>query len=168
MWTRWICCFLLFILIGLAIAAGVLASQFKQPQVSFNGVTNDPNGLPRFQKSDSNSLAFNINMGFQFSVENPNIEQLTFETIKAMAYYPTAPHQQIGGGELRDLHIDAYGTTNFTFPFHIQYDPAKDPQHAILMDIISKCGPSGGQDFVDAELPLPTDVALVNAQQQPE
>lgn len=79
MWTRYICCILLCIIIVLAIAAGVLASQFKPPSIDMNGVAPDPNGLPAFQRAAD--LSFTINLGLKFGVNNPNVESLTLASV---------------------------------------------------------------------------------------
>ncbi|ORY99385.1 hypothetical protein BCR43DRAFT_436002 [Syncephalastrum racemosum] len=113
------------------------------PQVLFNGVTNDPRGLPRFQQSATNSLAFQIHLGLDMSVINPNVAGASFENIKATAYYPTAPDQPVGGGELDDLNINSAATTNFTFPFTVNYDPAHDSNQKMILDIMTKCGLNG-------------------------
>lgn len=57
-----------------------------------------------------------------------------------------------------NVNIKSYGITNFTFPFSINYDPAKDEGYAMLMDISQKCGLLGGakQDLtIDYDL-IPT------------
>lgn len=67
------------------LAAIALATTFKLPQVEFNGVTDDPNGSPRFQKMNDSPTSFQINVGLKFGVVNPNVESITFENIKATA-----------------------------------------------------------------------------------
>lgn len=85
MWSRCICCFLLIVIVVLAVVAGILVALFQMPTVTFNGPTDDPTGLPRFQRLSGNESlgAFNINLGLNFTVINPNVEGLTFEKIKA-------------------------------------------------------------------------------------
>ncbi|CAO3600123.1 unnamed protein product [Absidia cylindrospora] len=143
MWTRCICCFLLFAIVVFAIAAGILAALFQMPTVTFNGPTDDPNGLPRFQNlpaSNNASGAFNINLGLNFTIVNPNLEGLIFEKIKAIAYYPIQPDRPLGGGNMTNLRINPAATTQFIFPFQIHYDPSVDPGYAILFDMMTKCG----------------------------
>ncbi|KAI8388152.1 uncharacterized protein BYT42DRAFT_224161 [Radiomyces spectabilis] len=142
MWVRCICCFCILCIIGLAIVVGVLAALFKQPQVEFNGITDHPSGLPRLQKNAS-SMAFTMNLGLKIGVKNPNVESITFENIKAVAFYPTNPEQSVGGGEMQNLLIERNSITNFTFPFQLYYDPQQDPNYAMLNDISSKCGWQG-------------------------
>lgn len=83
LWLRSVCCVLFAIIVGLAVTAIVMASHFKMPEVLFNGVVNDPRGLPRFQQASTNSLAFQIHLGLNMSVINPNVAGASFENIKA-------------------------------------------------------------------------------------
>lgn len=85
MWMRYLCCFGIIVILGLAVAAIVMAATFKLPQVDFNGVTDEPNGLPRFQKTNNSSTSFQIHVGLKFGVVNPNLESVTFENVKATA-----------------------------------------------------------------------------------
>ncbi|GAN05229.1 conserved hypothetical protein [Mucor ambiguus] len=134
MWARYGCC--------------VLAAIFKIPQVNFNGPTKHPDGYAPFEKSND-TLAFSVNFGLQIGVVNDNVESITFESIRAIAYYPTAPKMSVGGGEILNVHIRSYGITNFTFPFSIKYNPTKDEGYAMLTDIASKCGLLGGSSKQD-------------------
>ncbi|KAI8643327.1 hypothetical protein BD408DRAFT_318801, partial [Parasitella parasitica] len=92
---------------------------------------------------------FSVNFGLKIGVVNDNIESITFESIRAIAYYPTAPKVSVGGGEIYNVNIRSYGISNFTFPFSIHYDPIKDEGYAMLTDIASKCGLLGGSDKED-------------------
>ncbi|CDH54483.1 predicted protein [Lichtheimia corymbifera JMRC:FSU:9682] len=149
MWTRYICCILLCIIVALAIAAGVLASQFKPPSIDMNGVAPDPNGLPAFQRAAD--LSFTINLGLKFGVNNPNVESLTLASVSTKAYYPTAPDRVAATGYLEDIHIQNYGLTNFTYPIHMYYNQASDTNLAMLRDISTKCS-SGQQLQVNADI----------------
>lgn len=144
MWARYGCCTLLLLFIIFLIIVGVLAAIFKVPTVEFNGPTQHPEGLQSFQRSND-SLAFSINLGLKIAVINDNLESFTFESIRTVAYYPTAPQVPSGGGELHDVHIIAYGISNFTFPFSLHYDPAKDEGFAMLQDVLNRC--SSGSDI---------------------
>lgn len=42
------------------------------------------------------------------------------------------------------MNIKSYGISNFTFPFSIKYDPLRDEGFAMLSDIVTKCGLTGG------------------------
>ncbi|KAI8099535.1 uncharacterized protein BX664DRAFT_272802 [Halteromyces radiatus] len=147
LWIRCLCCFFLFAIIVFAIAAGILAALFQMPTVTFNGVTDDPLGLPRFQNLNDNingSISpFNINLGLNFTILNPNVEGLMFDKIRAIAYYPTNPTHSLGGGTMTNLGISSASTTQFIFPFQIHYDPLSDSRFSILNDILTKCGLMG-------------------------
>lgn len=79
------------------------------------------------------------------------------------AYYPNVA-QSVGGGELNDVHINANGVTNITFPFTIIYDPNQGSDQSMLADIASKCGLLGGtkQDItVNYDLALTLKVGVI-------
>jgi hypothetical protein len=83
MWARYGCCVLFTLFVIFLIIVGILAALFKVPQVDFNGPTNHPDGLKQFETSNS-SLAFSVNFGLKIGVVNPNIESITFESIRAI------------------------------------------------------------------------------------
>ncbi|KAI9481534.1 MAG: hypothetical protein EXX96DRAFT_567078 [Benjaminiella poitrasii] len=158
MWMRYSCCILFIIIVILLIVVGVLAAVFKVPSVEFNGTVKHPDGYPQFEKAN-NSLAFNVSFGLDIGVINDNVENIALESIRAIAYYSTAPKIPVGGGVIYDVHIKSFGITNFTFPFSINYDPQKDGNFAMLTDIVSKCGllePSKKEDlYIEYDL-IPT------------
>lgn len=73
---RYLCCILFLIIIALAIVIGVLAALFKTPNVTFNGIE----GEPQVNLSGSN---ITMNFTLSISVDNPNVESVTFEKIVA-------------------------------------------------------------------------------------
>lgn len=75
-WCRWISCILFIIIIILGIVIGVLAALFKTPSVDFTGVQ----GSPAFGLVGT-TVDLNFTLGF--SVDNPNIESVTFKTLVA-------------------------------------------------------------------------------------
>lgn len=75
-WMRYLCCILFLIIIALAIVIGVLAALFKTPNVTFNGIE----GEPQVNLSGSN---ITMNFTLSISVDNPNVESVTFEKIVA-------------------------------------------------------------------------------------
>ncbi|KAG2220322.1 hypothetical protein INT45_004007 [Circinella minor] len=124
------------------------AATFKIPTIEMNGVTNDPNGLPRFQRQGNQfneNLAFTVNLGLRFGIYNPNIETLTLASVAATAFYPTAPTLAIADGLIENVYINRFGFTNFTFPIHLHYNNTADPNYVMLQDIHQKCG--NGQDL---------------------
>lgn len=81
-WARWCTCIFFIILLIIAIIIGVLVGLFKVPQVSFTGLQQDPT----FAYAN-NVLNMQFNLGI--TVDNPNFESITFETIKAdVSIYP--------------------------------------------------------------------------------
>ncbi|ORX57552.1 hypothetical protein DM01DRAFT_1271435, partial [Hesseltinella vesiculosa] len=86
--------------------------------------------------------SFDLYLGLQIHVINMNILKAQFDSLKATVYHPLAPHQAIGKGNIDHLTIGAYTTTQFVYPFQINYDPHLDTQ-GILQDIIDKCGFTG-------------------------
>lgn len=75
-WLRWCSCIFLLLIIGLGIAVGVLAALFKKPDVKFTGLQGEP--LVNFQQD-----TLNMNFSLGISVDNPNVESITFESIVA-------------------------------------------------------------------------------------
>ncbi|KAI8086428.1 uncharacterized protein BX664DRAFT_335763 [Halteromyces radiatus] len=138
-WARYCSCILLLILIAVGIVVGVLAALFKMPQVNMSGL----DSAPTVNVTDGHL----INMAFQLqvSVNNPNVEGITFDTIVAKAYYPQHHDIQLGGGEKDQVVIAKNAVTNFTFPFDLAIDMANPSYQAILQDLFSKCGVDGSQ-----------------------
>ncbi|KAI9313463.1 hypothetical protein BX666DRAFT_2114524 [Dichotomocladium elegans] len=136
-WTRWLCCILFLIIVILGIVVGVLAAIFKVPEVKFNGIQ----GEPQFTLNGTiANLAFNLDI----SIDNQNIESVTFENVQAKAYYPGVTNS-IGGGTLQNVHISSHAVTKIIFPFTLSIN-ANDPSMAqILLDIMSKCGMTGAE-----------------------
>ncbi|KAI9354662.1 hypothetical protein BD770DRAFT_473901 [Pilaira anomala] len=126
------------------IIVGVMAALFKIPTVEFNGPAKHPDGLAAFDKSND-TLAFNVNFGLKIGVVNYNLESVTFESIRTIA----TPNVPVGGGIIHNVNIKSYGTSNFTFPFSIQYNPSKDEGYRMLTDIATKCGLLGGTSKED-------------------
>lgn len=99
LWLRWCACGLLIIILALGITIGVLAALFKQPQVSFNGITLSNSTQP----IQLNGTGFNFNFDLNIGVNNPNIESATFTSIKAvvsssrcrLALTPSVSHPKV-------------------------------------------------------------------------
>ncbi|KAG2201824.1 hypothetical protein INT47_004381 [Mucor saturninus] len=148
MWARYGCCVIFLLFILFLIIVGILAAIFKIPTVDFNGPTRHPDDLAPFSKSND-TLAFSVNFGLKIAIINDNLESITFESVRTVAYYPTAPNTPVGGGEIYNLNIKSYGISNFTFPFSIKYDPMRDEGYAMLIDIATKCGLLGDTNKED-------------------
>ncbi|KAI9018708.1 hypothetical protein CLU79DRAFT_284528 [Phycomyces nitens] len=137
-WLRWIACILLLIIVGLGIAVGVLAAIFKTPSVDFKGI----DGVPSFNLQGTTA---NISAVLSISVNNPNIESVTFEKIIAKAYYPNYRNTSLGGGQKNNVHISSNAITNILFPFSLIIDLSLAQQQYIMTDLLGKCGFLGGQ-----------------------
>ncbi|KAI8068374.1 hypothetical protein BC940DRAFT_299812 [Gongronella butleri] len=138
MWMRSICCLLLFSLVIFAVAAGILAALFQMPTVTYNGTTNDPNGLPYFVNTSTSS--FQINLGLNFTITNPNVESIHFEKIRAIAFYPGVDSVSIGGGNISNVDVGQATATQLILPLELHYDTSMDPGHTMLYDIMTRCG----------------------------
>lgn len=75
-WARYCSCVLLLILIAIGIVVGVLAALFKKPEVNFNGLQGDP-------QVSMEGTNISMNFSLAISVNNPNVESVTFEKIVA-------------------------------------------------------------------------------------
>ncbi|KAG0163537.1 hypothetical protein DFQ28_011212 [Apophysomyces sp. BC1034] len=137
-WLRWCSCVFLLLIIGLGIAVGVLAALFKMPDAKFNGLQGDP--VVNFQQD-----TLNMNFSLAISVDNPNIESITFSTVVAKAYYPGHHDLQLGGGEKDNVKIESNAITNITFPFGLSVNTKDTAYQSILTDLLQKCGVFGGQ-----------------------
>ncbi|KAI7876685.1 hypothetical protein K492DRAFT_166871 [Lichtheimia hyalospora FSU 10163] len=136
-WIRYICCIILLLIICIAIVIGVLAGIFKVPDVKFNGIQ----GEPQFSINGTTAnFVFNLNI----TIDNPNVESITFEDVVAKAYYP-GHDQSIGGGKLNDVHIKRYDVTEIIFPFTLSVDAKDAATQSIIMDMMGKCGLTGGE-----------------------
>jgi LEA14-like dessication related protein len=84
------------------------------------------------------SSGFNVNLGANISVQNPNFFSVGLKTLKLQLFYPIN-NTAIGSGQENNIDIRANEQTNFTFPFTLQYTLADDPSHAVLTSLASKC-----------------------------
>lgn len=85
MYLKCICCIGLFLGLIIIGVLGSIVALFKVPSVDYNGLADDPQGRQKFQMDESlGTLAFEINMGFNIGIVNPNIEKVHFESIKAV------------------------------------------------------------------------------------
>ncbi|CAO3644575.1 unnamed protein product [Cunninghamella blakesleeana] len=132
-WVRYCSCIIFLLIIAAGIVIGVLAALFKVPQVHMSGLEGTPNVTVN---------GMQINMGFQLaiSVNNPNVEGITFDSIVAKAYYPKHHDVQLGGGEKDQVVIAKQQTTNFTFPFDLTIDIGNPTYQSIVNDLFEKCG----------------------------
>ncbi|KAI8971482.1 hypothetical protein BDF20DRAFT_884714 [Mycotypha africana] len=135
-WARWCSCIILIMIVILGIVVGVLAALFKVPNVTFTGLQQEPN----YAFADK-VLSMTFSVGI--SVDNPNFESITFETIKADAYYPAPYNVYVGGGNVTNVHIASNAVTNIIFPFNVKINSSDPSQQGVLMDLVTKCGLDG-------------------------
>lgn len=76
LWCRWIMCILFLLILAIVIVVIVLAAMFKSPQVDFTGIQ----GTPSFAV---NGTVLDLNLNLGFTVNNPNIESVTFSSLDA-------------------------------------------------------------------------------------
>ncbi|KAI9282737.1 hypothetical protein BY458DRAFT_428490 [Sporodiniella umbellata] len=110
---------------------------FKSPHVDFTGIQ----GTPLFNTSGT---VLNLNLNLGFTVNNPNIESVTFTTLDARAYYHGYNGTSVGSGTLNDLHISSNAHTNIQFPFLVSIDSANSDSKAIAVQLLKDCGVGGG------------------------
>ncbi|ORZ21239.1 hypothetical protein BCR42DRAFT_407142 [Absidia repens] len=142
-WARYCSCFFLLIIIALGIVIGVLAAIFKKPSIEFGGIQ----GTPQFNLNGTTAyMQFNMNI----TVDNPNVESVTFSNIEAKAFYPNLAgldlsKTPIGGGNKSDVHISSNGVTTIIFPFTLEFDALGSTTKPIINDLLNKCGITGGE-----------------------
>ncbi|TFK76310.1 hypothetical protein BDN72DRAFT_954077 [Pluteus cervinus] len=140
---------LLFLVISVFLA---LALWIRPPNILINNVAPASTTGSTVQVQTG---GVNINLGVAISVNNPNYFDVNFRTIKAEIFYPIA-NTPIGGGESNNVVFKSHTLTNWTFPFSIDYQVAKDPGGQIILDLSRKCGLSGtpGQLTVNYKITL--------------
>ncbi|KAI9315171.1 hypothetical protein BX666DRAFT_1861409 [Dichotomocladium elegans] len=136
-WLRSLCCVLFLVVIAMAIVVGVLAAIFRVPTVSFNGIQGEPQLVV-------NGAIANFFFNLNITVDNPNVESITFDSVVATAYYPGHPLPSIGGGQLNNVYIARYALTQITFPFTLSLNSKDNSTQTILLDLMDKCGLTGG------------------------
>ncbi|KAL1923675.1 uncharacterized protein VTP21DRAFT_8655 [Calcarisporiella thermophila] len=141
-WLRFVCCGFLVVIIGLGIAAGVIAATFKKPQIEFKGVLPQGNG---FSRGENNSVV--IDLKLQVHINNPNILGATFWLIKADAFYPldTSHDIFIGTGNQTDVTISAHYDDHILFPLSLTFDLKKEEYKKVAWDFAGRCGLTNGQ-----------------------
>ncbi|KAI7891605.1 uncharacterized protein EV154DRAFT_507295 [Mucor mucedo] len=135
-WLRWCSCIFLIIILIIVIIVGVLAALFKVPKIDFTGLKQDP-----AVSNVNNVLTMTFDVGI--TVDNPNFESITFEIIKADAYYPAPYNVYVGGGNVTNLHINSNGITDIVFPFAVRIDSQDPQQQGVIMDLVTRCGLDG-------------------------
>jgi hypothetical protein len=138
---RFCCCTLFIFLFLLASIVLSLALWIRPPNIIINGV-NVPKSGSTIQATNT-GLTLNLNVNI--TVSNPNYFSVNFREIKADITYPLN-NTDIGGGSKKDVTFGANTEDmEFDFPFSIVYKESDDPNHAILIDLATKCGIIGGK-----------------------
>ncbi|KAF8163487.1 hypothetical protein B0H34DRAFT_325584 [Crassisporium funariophilum] len=134
------CCSLMttiFLIVSIVLA---LALWVRPPSIKIGDVqTMTENGSIIQQNTDG----ITINLGVDISVSNPNYFAVDFKEIKAEIFYPIE-NVPVGGGYASNIVFKSTSQTNFTFPFALTYNSTQDPRSAVILDLASKCGVSGG------------------------
>jgi LEA14-like dessication related protein len=84
-----------------------------------------------------------INLEIPIFVSNPNYFSVSFSSIKANIYYPLN-NTLIGSGQENDITFHSHASTNFTFPFSIEYTTTMSSSAEIIANLVTKCGGEGG------------------------
>ncbi|KAG0748020.1 hypothetical protein G6F57_002008 [Rhizopus arrhizus] len=154
-WCRWISCILFLLVIAIVIVIVVLGAMFKKPSVEFTGIQGTPS------LTTSNGTVLNLGLDLGFSVNNPNIESVTFTSLEAQVYYHGFNNVTIGQGSLNDLHISSNAITNIQFPFTLSIDPSNKDDTAIATKLLSDCGIGGNQEKINLDYKLVATVKVV-------
>ncbi|EIE86283.1 hypothetical protein RO3G_10994 [Rhizopus delemar RA 99-880] len=127
---------------------------FKKPSVEFTGIQGTPS-------LTNNGTVLNLGLDLGFSVNNPNIESVTFTSLEAQVYYHGFNNVTIGQGSLNDLHISSNAITNIQFPFTLSIDPSNKDDTAIATKLLSDCGIGGNQEKINLDYKLQATVKVV-------
>jgi len=92
------------------------------------------------------SNGFQVNLGLPIEVVNPNYFGVRLVSANAQIFYPIKD-TRVGNGSIYNVDLVSRSTTNFTFPFAIDYTTTIDPSSAIIIDIASKCLGSPQRDL---------------------
>ncbi|KAG8217736.1 hypothetical protein J3R82DRAFT_5895, partial [Butyriboletus roseoflavus] len=136
---RFCCCTLMIIVFLIASILLPLALWTRPPNILIGNVQAASNG----SEIQTVSNGVQINLEIPIHVANPNYFSVSFSSIKANIYYPIN-NTLIGGGQQNGVTFYAHTTTNFTFPFSIEYTTTMSSSALIITDLAAKCGLEGG------------------------
>jgi len=137
---RFCCCTLMivvFLIVGIVLPLALWA---RPPNIIIGSVQANTSNGSEIQ-TITNGVKLNLEIPIQ--VSNPNYFSVTLSSIKANIYYPIN-HTLIGGGQENDITFHSHSSTNFTFPFSIDYTTTMPSSAEIISDLLSKCGLEGG------------------------
>ena len=136
--ARFCCCTAMIVIFFIVSVLLALALWIQPPNIVVGNVqVNSSNPV------QSTEGGFQINLGVNISVQNPNYFSVSFKDIDAQIFYPIND-TQVGGGTENDITFGSHSQTNFTFPFAIKYNSDLPSSQKILSDLTEKCGiPTG-------------------------
>jgi len=157
---RFFCCTIMIIVFLFISILLSLVLFLRPPSIDFGDVAPMTAGTP--VQLTANGII--LNMGVNISVANPNFFAVKFKKITAQIYYPLDGNlTAIGNGTANNIALTSMATTNFTFPFAIDYQTSLDPNNKILVDLAEKCGIIGTKSNlkVQYKITLGLEIAFV-------
>ncbi|KAF8559797.1 hypothetical protein OG21DRAFT_1594593 [Imleria badia] len=136
---RFCCCTLMIIVFLIVSILLPLALWTRPPNIIVGDVQPTSNG----SEIQLMSNGVQINLEIPIYVSNPNYFSVSFSSIKANIYYPIG-NTLIGSGQENDITFNSHSSTNFTFPFSIEYTTTMSSSAQIIADLETKCGIGGG------------------------
>jgi len=133
------CCSLMtavFLIVSLVLA---LALWIRPPSITIGAVQ----PLSGSGLSTTSSL-LSVELAVDISVANPNYFSVDFEKIEVELFYPIK-NTPVGGGITTNIDFKSNSRTNFTFPFTLSYNTSEPQANAIVSDLATRCGVTGGK-----------------------
>ncbi|KAH9483674.1 hypothetical protein JR316_0003144 [Psilocybe cubensis] len=154
------CCSLMtavFLIVSIVLTLALYA---RPPNIEIGDVQAVPVNGSVLQMGGSSGLDFQVNLGVAISVSNPNYFSVGLKKIDLELTYPIND-TPVGGGETKDINFKANSQTNFTFPFHLTYNPVEDPSSAILSDLLGKCGANPQNVVINYKITLGIRILII-------
>ncbi|KAK0210891.1 hypothetical protein DFS33DRAFT_1296162 [Desarmillaria ectypa] len=158
---RFCCCTLLiavFLIISIILS---LALWIRPPNVTIGDLQTVSSDGSQFKLTND---GVNINLGVNITVDNPNYFSVNLKKVTAELFYPlnsSSTGTDIGGGNSSNINFASHSETNFTFPFAIEYTQANDPNSAILVDLLEKCGILGTKTNIDVNYKITLAIRIL-------
>ncbi|KAK0503426.1 hypothetical protein EDD18DRAFT_1137798 [Armillaria luteobubalina] len=158
---RFCCCTLLiavFLILSILLS---LALWIRPPTLTIGELTTVASNGSEFELTNN---GVNINLGVNITVDNPNYFSVELKKATAELFYPlnsSSTGTDIGGGTSSNINFASHSETNFTFPFAIEYSQSNDPNNAILLDLLSKCGILGTKSNLDVNYKITLSVRIL-------
>ncbi|KAK0239978.1 hypothetical protein EDD85DRAFT_469810 [Armillaria nabsnona] len=158
---RFCCCTLLiavFLILSIILS---LALWIRPPNVTIGELQTVASNGSEFEITND---GVNINLGVNITVDNPNYFSVELKKVTAELFYPlnsSSTGTDIGGGTSNNINFASHSETNFTFPFAIEYTQANDPNNAILLDLLQKCGILGTKSNIDVNYKITLAIRIL-------